>query len=198
MLPPHQIQESGQFVEWLRQAIHDLELPATDRSRAAGSCLGIAQEHHHAIVLLIEHRLYASSFSLLRIAFEAYVRGLWLSLCAKDAQVRRFLRGEEPPKIAVMLAVVEETPGFTDKVLSRIKLQGWKAMCAYTHTGGLHVQRWNTSEAIEPNYAAEEVEQVLRLSELIGAMSALGIAELAGNDELALRILAKVEERAAK
>jgi len=34
-------------------------------------------------------------------------------------------------------------------------------MCAYTHTGGLHVQRWNSETAVEPVYAPEEVEEVL-------------------------------------
>jgi hypothetical protein len=198
MVTESRIREAVEFVEWLRQCIHERELPANNRVRAAGSCFAIAQEHHHSIVLLTEHRLYAPSFSLLRAAFEAYVRGLWLSRCARDAEVNRFLRGGEPPKVDLLLRAVEETPGFSENVLSHIKHQSWKAMCAFTHTGGLHVQRWNTAEAIEPNYEPQEVEAALKLSELIGAMSVIGFASLAGSDELALRVLEKIKSRTVR
>lgn len=196
MATHERIQSASQFAEWLRVAVHEQVLPANDRTRAAGSCFAIAQEHHFAIVHLIERGRFASSFSLMRIAFEAYVRGLWLSRCAKEAQCRKFLRGWEPPKIDPLLLAVEQTPGFSEQVLSHIKRRSWKAMCAYTHTGGLHVQRWNTSESIEPNYSAEEVGEVLSLAELVGAMPVIAVAELAKNDELALRVLAEVKARA--
>lgn len=186
------------FTRAARIAVYDKPLPGSNRTRVAGSCYAIAQEHHHSIVLLIEHRLYASSFSLLRIEFEAYVRGQWLAHCATDAEVEKYLRGWEPQKIDELLAAVEKTPGFSEKVLSRMKSQGWKTMCAFTHTGGLHVQRWNTSEGIEPNYSPEEVLEVLAFAESIGAMSVLGIAELASDEDLAIRILTKVKERAGK
>jgi hypothetical protein len=70
-------------------------------------------------------------------------------------------------------------------------------MCAYAHTGGLHAQRWNTAEGIEPNYSLEEVSEVVALSELVGAMSIIAIAELARNDELAQRVLSAVQSRSA-
>lgn len=195
MVTEARIREAGEFVEWLRQCVHESSLPASNRIRAAASCFAIAQEHHHSIVFLVEYRLYASSFSLLRAAFEAYVRGLWLSHCAKESQVRQFLRGREPPKINVLLSAVEQTPGFSEKVLSHIKRRSWKAMCSYTHTGGLHVQRWNTPEGIESNYDPQEVEAVLQLAELVGAMSVIGVASLGTNDALALRVLEKIKSR---
>jgi hypothetical protein len=71
-------------------------------------------------------------------------------------------------------------------------------MCAYTHTGGLHIQRWNTSDGIEPNYSPEEVLEVLAFAEFVGVMSVLGMAELANDEDLALRLLNKIKERAGK
>jgi len=197
MISAERIHDAGGYVEWLRLAVHEKPLPASARNRAAASCFAIAQDHHHSIVLLVEHQLYASGFALLRIEFEAYVRGQWLTHCASGEQVDRYLRGREPPKIDQLLAAVEETPGFSEKVLSRIKGQVWKTMCAFTHTGGLHVQRWNTNDGIEPNYALEEVLEVLDLAEAVGALAVLGIAELADDVEMAQRILTKVKDRAA-
>lgn len=174
---------------------YEKSLPASTRVRVAASCFGIAQEHHHSIVLLIENGLYGSSFSLLRCSFEAYVRGQWMSHCATDKQVQKYAEGWEPPRINELLAAVEQTPGFSERVLSRVKDQAWNAMCAYTHSGGLHIQRWNTSDGVEPNYSVFEVLEVIGFAESIGALSALGIVELANDDELALEMLVKFKER---
>jgi len=173
----------------------EMALPDCTRTRVAGSCYAIAQDHHRAIVLLLEHRLYASSMSLLRVAFEAYVRGQWLSLCASEAEIKQYIRGWEPPKIDKLLNDVENTPAFIEKVLSRVKSQTWKSMCAFTHTGGLHIQRWNSVAGIEPNYSTEEILEVLAFAEFVGTMSALGVAALADDAALARHILAKVNDR---
>lgn len=95
----------------------------------------------------------------------------------------------------VLITALEALPDYSGKGFSQIKKQGWSVMCAYTHTDGLQVQRWNTSEAVEPNFVFEEILETFELAELFGAMSALGIAELACNEELALRIDDKFKER---
>lgn len=195
MLTTAQIRKAGEYVEYLRLSLHEREVPANDRARAAVGCLAIAQDHHHAIVVLLGHRLYAASFALVRIAFEAYVRGEWLALCASEAQVRRFLNGREPPKMDQMLAVLESLPTFADQVLSKIKKHRWRAMCAYTHTGGLHVQRWNTDAAIEPNYSVDEVLEVLRFAETIASLSVFGVITLMNDELLANKVWANFKKR---
>jgi len=196
MIDAMHIRRAGEYVEWLRQQVHEMDVPASTRIRAAGGCLALAQEHHHSIVFLIENCLYGSAFALVRIAFDAYVRGVWLSLCAADSVADGFMHGQEPPKIDVLLAQLEETPAFSERVLSGIKRRTWRAMCDYTHTGGLHVQRWNTSDAIEPNYDDAEILEVLKFAELIGSLSVIGLAQLAGDDELGIRVLEQVTGRA--
>ena len=39
--------------------------------------------------------------------------------------------------------------------------------CASIHTDGLHVQRWITAEAIEPNYSDNELVEVLQFADII-------------------------------
>lgn len=196
MLTDKQLNDAKAYGEWLRLAVHERRLPANDRVRASASCLAIAQDHHHAIVVLLGARLYASSFALIRVAFEAYVRGEWLALCAKDAQVQRFLKGREPPKMDPLLEELERTDAFKERALSHIKRRTWKSMCAYTHTGGLHVQRWNTADGIEPNYSAEEVLEVLRFADIIASLSVLGVVTLINDDSLAQKVLERFKARA--
>ena len=158
--------------------------------------MAVVQEHHHAIALLIYNRLYAAAFALLRVAFEAYVRGQWLSLCAKDSEVRRFWKGWEPPKMSQLIEALEKKPAFSEQVLSGLKRQHWKAMCAYTHTGALQVQRWNTPDAIEPNYDPKEIDEVLFFSEWIASLSVIAFATMASDDQLASAVLEEFKARA--
>ena len=184
-----------EYLNWIGAAIHECDLPATNRVRAAAGCLAIAQDHHRAIVVLLDHNLFASSFALIRVALEAYVRGEWLARCATDDNVDQFVGGDEPPSFGKLLEALEKTEAFQAQVLSRIKANAWSAMCAYTHTGGLHVQRWNTAEAIEPNYSEEEVREILSFAETIGALAAVGVASLTNDVPVAEKILARLKER---
>ena len=189
---------ANDYLNWLGRTIHECVLPANDRVRSAAGCLAIAQDHHHAIVVLLDHNLFASSFALLRCAFEAYIRGEWLARCATDAEVAKFISGEDPPPPRLLIERLEQTPAFAEKVLSRIKGNSWDAMCAYTHTGGLHVQRWNTAEAIEPNYSPVEIQEVLSFAETVGSLAVVGVASLANDQQVAEKVLSKFKARAGK
>jgi hypothetical protein len=195
MLTTEELERAGSYVEELRLSVDGLSLPSSNRMRAAASCFAIAQDHHHAIVLLIQEKLFASSFALLRIEFEAYIRGEWLSQCASDPIIDSFLRGKEPPKVDCLLAELEMLESFNEKRLSQIKQQTWKSMCAYTHTGGLHVQRWNTEDGIEANYTRDEVLKVLKFAEIIASCTVIGFARLASDNELAARTLESLKRR---
>lgn len=183
------------YLNWLGSAISECEMPGSLRVRVAASCLAIAQDHHHAIVALLDHKIYSSSFALLRCQFEAYVRGEWLCLCATDAEVSDFADGGQPPFIREMIAALEATPAFSENILSRIKTKSWDAMCSFTHTGGLHIQRWGTGSIIEPSYADEEVRGALAMAEVFGALAVVGVAYLASDEKTAERVLTKVRER---
>lgn len=195
MLSDKQLNAANAYGEWLRLAIHDRELPSNPRVRASAGCLAIAQDHHHAIVVLLDARLYASTFALVRVAFEAYVRGEWLALCATNTEVRKFLKGKEPAKIDVLLEALEKTTTFQEQALSRIKKRTWKSMCAYTHTGGLHVQRWNTADVIEPNYSVEELLEALRFADIIASLSVLGVVTFMDDEVLAQEVLDRFKVR---
>lgn len=197
MLTDNQLNAAQAYGEWLRLAVHDRELPSNQRVRAAAGCLAIAQDHHHAIVVLLDSRLYASVLALVRVAFEAYVRGEWLWLCATDAEVRKFLEkhGWEPPGIGLLLDALEKTPAFQEQTLSNIKKRTWNSMCTYTHTGGLHVQRWNTADGIESNYSKDELLEALRFVEIIASLSVLGVLTIASDDSMAQKVLERYKAR---
>lgn len=188
-MTPERIAAAEKFGAELHRLTNEIEMWQTEKNRAAAASFGIAQDHHAAIVSLMKNTFYSSSFALLRSLFEAYLRGLWLKHCATDTQVSIFFRGGEPPK--TMVADIESTEAFTDGVLSRIKKDNWSAMCSFTHTGGLHLQRWQSQDCVEPTFPPEELEACLNWAELFGAMAGLELVQLSksganGNDVLQL------------
>lgn len=195
MLTVNEINAANAYGEWLRRAVHGCELPHSSRVRASGGCLSIAMDHHHAIILLLESKLYASAFALVRISFEAYVRGEWLSLCASDAEVDEFLACKEPPPINQLLESIEKTTGFEELLLSAIKKRTWSSMCSYTHTGGLHVQRWITVDGIEPNYSKDELMEALKFADIIVALAVLGVLTIANDEAMAQKVLDRYKNR---
>ena len=183
------IDRSIEVAKWLAAHFNDLSLDASVRNRASGACLSVAQDHHCAIALLLRERLFASAFALLRLQYESYIRGLWLAHCASDAQVLAFTKGTEPPKIAELLEAIEQREAFASGTLSRFKAEMWSAMCSYTHTGDLQIQRWQTKAAIEPNYPPEEICEVANTSASFALLSGIGMATLANNEVLAASTL---------
>jgi len=189
--PEAAIERTFDVVKWLATELNDIPLDASLRNRMSGACFSVTQDHHCAIALLLEEKLFASAFALLRLQYEAYVRGLWLAECASEEQVIGFSQGAEPPKIGVLLTSLEKLEAYESGQLSRIKAESWSAMCSFTHTGGLQIQRWQTSTAIEPNYSPQEICEVANLSGSLALLSGTGMAALAKNEGLALRVLEK-------
>lgn len=191
------MRDADAYCKWLGSVVDGKPIPSTDRARASVSCLGIAQDHHQAIVVLLSVGVYASCFALLRVEFEAYVRGEWLAHCATEAQVEAFLGGEEPPKLKGLLCALEQREDFGNGHLSAVKQSYWNAMCGYTHTGGIHVQRWNTDEGIHPAYDPAELLEVLRFAEGVSTLAAMGILSVANDVEGRERLLSRYRSRVA-
>ena len=93
----------------------------------------------------------------------------------------------------VLLKALEGTPEFSNGELTAIKVGSWNAMCDYTHTGGLQVQRWNNDDAVEPSYTLDEVMDVLQFTELLGMMSVVSFAGLIDDVVLANDALTRLK-----
>lgn len=188
------IKNFEQLIQWLDSRIDGVEIKSVIRHRLAGGCLDVAREHQKAIVLLIAHRLYGSAFSLVRLIFEAYVRGVWLHQCASDVDLKRFETGALDRTFHSLIADIERLESFSAGVLSAVKKKSWSAMNSFTHTGFAQVVRRNKEGTIEPNYGEAELLQALDFANGIALMAAVEIAHLANDDALANELLEKAKE----
>ena len=184
-----QIRKSEALIQWIDQKIDGVEISSDDRTRISAACFDIALEHQKAIVLLIANKLFGTAFSLARVLFEAYIRGLWLAKCATEKELDDFKKDKLQKTFDTLIKEIEQQDGFEEGVLSKAKSASWKAMNSYTHSGFFQSVRRIKEKTIEPNYAEDEMLEVLGFSDAIGMLAALQIALMAGKVDLAQNLL---------
>lgn len=195
VLGPEELRSAITYGEFLRVAIHERKLPPMPKTRAAGTCFSIAMDHHHAVVVLLEERLHASAASLLRPAFESYVRGEWLSLCASDDAVERFWEGRGTAKLVTMVKQLDKTETHSDGEISDTyrNLEGF--LNDYSHTGINQVRYWNSPASIENNFNVATLREFLRFAERFASLSAMSILRIVNDLPAMQRLLVALSER---
>jgi hypothetical protein len=159
----------------------------------SAACVDQAMEHQKAIVLLIRRRHYGSALALVRLVFEAYVRGTWLHHCATDTEVTQYSKNRLQKEFRTLVSELEALESFKSGVLSAVKKRSWSAMNSFTHSGFAQAVRRNTENSIEPNYADGELLDALNFANAISLLSAVQIATLAADDALANEFLKKAK-----
>jgi hypothetical protein len=144
-------------------------MPGLRRMQAAYAALGLSYNHAHAMQHLLAHRHYPSAFALLRVQFDAVVRGMWILFAASEEWIDRFYCdriGEpdcpapQPPSLNEMLdasAAQNAPPGIVIQ-LCGLGGSSWFAMCSYTHTGQHPISRFLSE------YTQEEAVEILQVS----------------------------------
>jgi|SRR5882724_654107 len=188
--------QSKVLIQWLDEQINGTEFESEVRSQIAVSCLDLTLEHQKSIVVLISQSFYGSAFALVRVIFEAYVRGVWLYRCASDADLELFKddKLDQKKKIGKLIGDLEKLPGYNRGVLSKAKTEWFNAMCSYTHSGYLAARRRLIEDAVTPNYAEDQITEVLKWANALGIMAAIELAQMADNPRLVQTLLAKFRE----
>lgn len=187
------INKSEKLIQWVEKQIYGLEISADERTRIAASCHDVAMEHQKSIVLLASHSLYGSAFALVRLIYEAYIRGVWIHRCASTKEIEKYKKGKIEKVFGDLIAEIESVEGYEIGTLSRVKETSWNNMNSYTHSGFNQIVRRITESSIEPNYHEKEIKQCIYFATLIGLMSALEIALMARNENLSLEILEAIK-----
>lgn len=120
-------------------------------------------EQHAAILLLLRCGLVGSGFALVRSIIEILVRGVWVTTCATDPQVKRF-RDQDKIDLTFggMADAIDKACGI-DYFLD-FKTKYWETLNSYAHTGMLQLGRRFTGENLAPSYKDGEQIEVLRAS----------------------------------
>ena len=131
------LKESERILNWVHSKLDGMkipQLPDDKRSQLASACWHVAIEHSMAIVVLVHETLHGSALALMRLLFEAYVRGMWLMYAATNEDIDRAGRDQFPSCLDIVTGL-EKSHHFSSRPFSAVKNQSWKRLCSFTHTG---------------------------------------------------------------
>jgi hypothetical protein len=162
----------------LRDLLLNHEYPGNTKNLLLMGYAELALEHHEAIWLLIDAKLYGSAYALVRPVYDVMLRGHWISKCASPEEIEAAFYDEDFrfPRSDKLLADIKREylapvqPGASDVEPEQAdlfiqQLQGiWNAACSYTHSGSLQLLRRFTDDHVKPNYTDDDIVQVLRLA----------------------------------
>jgi uncharacterized protein DUF6988 len=159
----------------LRALLYRHEYPWNTKNLVLMAYVDIALEHHEAIWLLTDSKLYGPAFAMVRLVFDAYLRALWINRVATEQQIEQASQDEfRFPQMPQMRDDIKECYGdksnademeLLDKFFRIIK-EVWKASSSYTHSGGLQLGRRFTEDQVKPNYSEADIAQALNLATL--------------------------------
>lgn len=171
--------------KWVDQHLSIPFAFANDKDKWAFSCFDIVIEHHSSIVGLSDLKLYGSALALLRVQYEAFIRGLWLRYVATENDLSRFKRDKIKPNFHELTVAVESARGIKSGLLSHIKDRQWAIFNSFTHTGvEALLRRMGENTTGYDNYKNEDIINGLKFSGLILLFCASEMAILTGNNEL--------------
>ena len=146
----------------------------------------------------MKNDLTGSALALLRPAFEAFIRGVWLHEKASDKEIDKFKTKDVlNKKFAALVKDIETIKEYRNNEkgmsLSEFTKIAWQGLNSYTHSGKMQIIGRNTPNSIESNYSDEEKIWAIRHTADMELFTLFGIVRLADNSELQREFSAKVE-----
>ena len=145
----------------------------------------IAFEHAEAAKILISTNKLTSAMGLLRLQFEALVRGMWCLYSASDIAIEKlftlmnpenFNRLNKMPMLSDMLKQLEgKAPDQAVSMLQEFKECSWKPLSSYVHGGVMALQ----THAIA--FPPDLLRNVVKASNGVSTMAAMLLVILTGD-----------------
>lgn len=149
-------------------------------------CVSI--EHAQSLKALVALGNFTSAVGLLRLQYEALVRGMWVTYSATDEWVEKLSdeltadsakRANKLPLLSEMLGPLEgKAPSEALAMLHEFKEYSWKPLSSFVH-GGIHAIHRHGKGYPEPL-----LEQVIRASNGVSVMTGMLIVILSNNPVL--------------
>ena len=177
------LEKSREKADWIASKFDGIGVVRDGRSELAATCYYVVWQHQAAVSSLYRAGLIAPATALLRCAWDAYIRGMWLSRAASDEAVAAFLSGRSPPPqkdLVIALEVADELP---PDILSAFHRANYSELCDLTHTGITQLlQQWSNDE-ICARQEPEQLENILEFVDSI-ALSLLAQAAVMANEQV--------------
>jgi hypothetical protein len=173
------IEKSLELSKDISKSLDGITTGTDDKSLFPGLFHTLVIEHHRSIIVLCERQLYSSAASLIRCVFESYVKGLWFSEFAKDADFEK-LRNDEFNKDFFKL--VKALDKKNNNGLKVAKERYWPNLNSFTHSGTAQLSRRIQHDQIVSNFDDGFIQQMLSFTNTYALLSFGEIAGISGNN----------------
>ena len=180
----HSLEKASNLMMQIDQKLEGLRLQSGIAAQASGALLHLSLEHFGAIVVLLENSLSASAAALVRLQYEALIRGMYYYQCASEEDAELLYSGKPPPHIKDMISALEMKPGFTSGVFSKVHKREWDTLNSYTHGGSEQVLRRHAGSDLQNNYTETDCLNILIASKAMAIVAASHAAISSGALEL--------------
>jgi hypothetical protein len=163
----------------LRERVRELllrhEYSADTKTVLVIGYVDLAFEHHKAIWLLKDAKLYGSAFALVRTVFDAWLRALWINAIAtaEEMEQARHDKLRFPPTDKILANIKQVYFGHTEQDAEFAAVADrffqfltplWRVLSGYTHPGARQLARRFTGAQVKASYTNAEIAQALNLS----------------------------------
>lgn len=170
--------------EGISSVIDGMKVPNVERAIISIMLHSVVFDTQKAIYDLVSLKNYTSASALLRVMFEAHVRGLWIYSCASNEQISQFkeedLKSSTNPSKKLffneMVNDVEQANPQFNGSLMKFKENHWKGLNSLTHAGMKHCKYIFSKDEMVKSYSDSQVEMMIDFSNrfAIGSLAAVG------------------------
>ena len=147
-----------------------------------------SMEHAQSLKILIRNNKFTSAIAILRMQYEAFVRGIWLLYAANDTALSKITNelNIESERIANKLPMLSEmikqldgkAPEEAVLMINDFKEATWKSLGSYVHSGIHVIHGQNTG------YPLDYIVQIIESSNGLSTMNAMLLAILTADPDI--------------
>lgn len=187
------IDESKLLSTEFGQLVNPMHFSPNTRNLLSGGCFDLALEYHIGVIELVESRVAACAFPLLRILYEAHVRGVWLQFVANDDDLKNY-QLSLAKTLDKMVREISAHQTWKDTGYAEFQAYAKNILDDYVHAGFRAVSRRISADAIEQAHDIEQEIEALEFANVLSLMSTQQIVFMAGNAEIAASFEARALE----
>ena len=172
--------------------LNGMKVNNSDRETMSIMLHDVVFDNQKAIYDLVNLGHIGPASALLRVLFEAHVKGIWLYSCATDEQISQFkndsLKSEINPKwdlkfYEMIDAIEVENPNLNG-ALRKFKEAHWKGLNSLTHSGVMQFSYEFENGEMRKKYSNDLPNTLLNFSERFAISSLSNVGKIVGSTDI--------------
>lgn len=176
----------------ISEVLEGMKVDGSDRVLLSVMLHDVVFDNQRAIFDLVQLGHFGPASALLRVLFEAHVKGIWLFSCATDKQVQQYKKDNVKSRVNLkheirfqeMISDIEKEMPHLNGSLSDFKNNHWKGLNSLTHSGTkqLTYQFWNGE--MRRKYPIDYAETLLDFAKTLSIHSLGSLGKIVENTKI--------------